>query len=214
MAGASKRDQLIDTALTLFYRDGFTATGIDKILSEAGVAKMTLYKHFRSKEELICAVLHRRDENFRNWLFRRMEDMSDTPGGQLLAMYDALREWFVADGFRGCMFIKASAVIGWWSVIGLTILTAVLGTALIRVQGFQALHNLRGSMADGKAPVEPVVDGVFLLIAAPLMMTPGFLTDTIGFLLLVPPVRHEIARYALRRLRRAVDNGNIRVVRH
>ncbi|RFB05445.1 FxsA family protein [Parvularcula marina] len=112
------------------------------------------------------------------------------------------------------LFIKASAVIGWWSVIGLTILTAVLGTALIRVQGFQALHNLRGSMAEGKAPVEPVVDGVFLLIAAPLMMTPGFLTDTIGFLLLVPPVRHEIARYALRRLRRAVDNGNIRVVRH
>ena len=53
----SRRDHLIDTALRLFYTGGFTATGIDKILAEAGVAKMTLYKHFRSKDDLILAVL-------------------------------------------------------------------------------------------------------------------------------------------------------------
>lgn len=110
------------------------------------------------------------------------------------------------------LFVKASGVIGWWSVIGLTILTAVLGTALIRVQGFQALHQLRASTTDGKVPVEPVVDGVFLLIAAPLMMTPGFITDAIGFLLLVPPVRHEIARYALRRFKRAAEEGRVMVM--
>lgn len=109
MAGASKRDQLIDTALTLFYRDGFTATGIDKILSEAGVAKMTLYNHFRSKEELICAVLHRRDENVRNWLMKFVEDNAETPRDRLLSLFDAHRDWFSGKDFRGCMFLNAAA---------------------------------------------------------------------------------------------------------
>ncbi len=54
---SSKRGQLVDTALKLFYRDGFHARGIDRILAEPGVAKVTLYKHFRSKDELILATL-------------------------------------------------------------------------------------------------------------------------------------------------------------
>ena len=66
---STKRDHLIDTALELFSRDGFQATGIDKILKESGVAKMTLYNHFKSKDELILAVLRRRDETFRNHYF-------------------------------------------------------------------------------------------------------------------------------------------------
>lgn len=109
------------------------------------------------------------------------------------------------------LFVKAGAVIGWWSVIGLTIFTAVLGTFLIRRQGFAALNDLRGSMTDGRAPIAPVVDGVFLILAAPLMMTPGFITDGIGFLLLVPPVRHEIARFALRKIKRAIDEGKVTI---
>ena len=111
------------------------------------------------------------------------------------------------------IYIQASEVIGWLSVIALTVLTAVAGTAIIRWQGLGAVHKLRGTMAEGEAPVEAVVDGVFLLVAAPFLMTPGFLTDAIGFSLLVPPVRHAIARYALRRLRRAVDNGRVTIVR-
>ena len=63
----SRRDELVETALDLFYRNGFHATGIDRILAEAGVAKMTLYKHFRSKDDLIVAALERRDERFRAW---------------------------------------------------------------------------------------------------------------------------------------------------
>ena len=62
---SNKRDTLVDTALNLFYREGFHAVGIDRILAEAGVAKMTLYNHFRSKDELILSVLRRRDEQFR-----------------------------------------------------------------------------------------------------------------------------------------------------
>lgn len=109
----SKRDVLVDTALRLFYTQGFNATGIDKILAESGVAKMTMYKHFKSKDELILAALTRRDEQFRDWLTSSMQTVSANPREQLLAMYDALEEWFHGRafkgmGFSGCAFINAS----------------------------------------------------------------------------------------------------------
>ena len=59
---SDRREHLLDTALSLFRTGGFHATGIDKILAKAGVAKMTLYNHFRSKDELILAALRRRDD--------------------------------------------------------------------------------------------------------------------------------------------------------
>ncbi len=106
---SSKRDQLVDTALDLFCRDGFHATGIDKILAEAGVAKMTLYNHFKSKDELILAALRRRDETFRNGFMRDIERLGKTPGERLLAIFDVLEEWFRGRKFTGCTFINASA---------------------------------------------------------------------------------------------------------
>ncbi len=106
---SSRRDHLVDTALTLFCRDGFHATGIDRIVAESGVAKMTLYKHFRSKDELILATLRRRDERFRNWFMRAVERRTDEPRGRLTAIFDALEEWFGGNDFTGCMFINASA---------------------------------------------------------------------------------------------------------
>lgn len=109
MTAMSKRDQLIEAGLDLFYRHGFNATGIDKVLAEAGVAKMTLYKHFRSKEELIQAVLRRRDEKFRDWLMNYVEGHADTPRARLLALFAAHDEWFSEKGFRGCLFLNASA---------------------------------------------------------------------------------------------------------
>ncbi|MBE1296272.1 TetR/AcrR family transcriptional regulator [Phycobacter azelaicus] len=105
----NKRDELVRKALDVFYRNGFHATGMDKLVAETGVSKTSMYKHFRTKEELILAVLRLRDENFRNWLYRRIEELADTPEGQLLALFDALSEWFERPEFRGCMFIKASA---------------------------------------------------------------------------------------------------------
>lgn len=105
----NKRSELIRKALLLFYRNGFHATGMDLVAKETGVSKTSIYKHFRTKEELILAVLRLRDEDFRNRLYRRMEELADTPKGQLLAMFDALGEWFREDNFKGCMFIKASA---------------------------------------------------------------------------------------------------------
>lgn len=105
----TKRDELVRKALEIFYRNGFHATGMDLLAAESGVSKTSMYKHFRTKEDLILAALRLRDENFRNWLYRRMEELGDAPRSKLLAMYDALEEWFEDPGFRGCMFIKASA---------------------------------------------------------------------------------------------------------
>ena len=104
----SKRDELVRKALRTFYREGFHATGMDLLSAETGISKTTMFKHFRSKEELILAVLRLRDEEFRNWLFRRME-AAGPPRAQLLALFDALAEWFAEADFRSCMFIKASS---------------------------------------------------------------------------------------------------------
>jgi len=105
----SKRDELVQKSLKVFYENGFHATGMDLLVARTGISKTSMYKHFRTKEDLILAALHLRDEQFRDWLFRRMKELGATPRAQLLAMFDALREWFSEESFRGCMFIKASA---------------------------------------------------------------------------------------------------------
>jgi len=104
----SKRDELVRKALQVFYENGFHATGMDMLVRETGVSKTSMYKHFRTKEDLILAVLRLRDETFRNFLYRRMEELGDTPRDQLLALFDVLDEWFQMPDFHGCMFIKAS----------------------------------------------------------------------------------------------------------
>jgi AcrR family transcriptional regulator len=105
----SKRDELVHKALQTFYRNGFHATGMDTLVAETGISKTSMYKHFRSKEDLILAVLRLRDEVFRNRVYRRIEELADTPRDQLIAMFDELQEWFDDPDFRGCMFIKASS---------------------------------------------------------------------------------------------------------
>lgn len=109
MPALSKREQIITEALKLFYQNGFNATGIDRIISEAGVSKKTLYNHFRSKEELVLATLRKRDELFRNNLMREVERLADTPTEKILAIFDVIGNWFHEKNFSGCMFINASA---------------------------------------------------------------------------------------------------------
>ena len=70
---------------------------------------MTLYNHFKSKDELILAVLRLRDERFRNWFMRFVETRAKTPRERLLACFDALGEWFAEPTFSGCMFINAAS---------------------------------------------------------------------------------------------------------
>jgi len=110
MTPPSPRDRLLDTAARLFIAEGFRATGIDRVLAEAGVAKMTLYHHFGSKDDLIAATLRRRDEAFRSWLSRSVERRETAaPRDRLLAVFDVYARWFRQRDFRGCMFINAAA---------------------------------------------------------------------------------------------------------
>ena len=105
----TKKDELIEKALLVFYDNGFHASGMDLIANKTGISKTSIYKHFRTKDDLIIAALKRRDDDFRDWFYQRIKELADTPKGQLIAMFDALEEWFETPGYRGCMFIKASS---------------------------------------------------------------------------------------------------------
>lgn len=95
-------------ASDLFYREGTQNVGIDRIIAESGVAKMSLYNHFKSKDALIAAWLQQRDANWRDWFQATVEKQAAEPAARLLAMFDALEEWFSQSNFRGCAFINSS----------------------------------------------------------------------------------------------------------
>lgn len=105
----SKRDELIDAAMRVFYRHGFHGSGLDKVLQEGGISRMTLYNHFKSKDELIVAALRRRDEIFRNRMMKYVESRAAHPIERLEAVFDFHEAWFDEKDFSGCMFINASA---------------------------------------------------------------------------------------------------------
>lgn len=107
-----RRDHLVGTALALFSKHGYHATGIDRILAESGVAKMTLYKHFRSKDELILAALRRRDEEFCRWFQSEVESRAATARERILTVFDVLESWFKDPDFNGCCFIHAAGEYG------------------------------------------------------------------------------------------------------
>jgi AcrR family transcriptional regulator len=106
---ASARDRLVDAALDLFQREGFHATGIDRILARAGVAKMTLYNHFRGKDDLILAAIRRADERFRNWFIREVERRATDPRERLRVLFEVLAEWHGRPEFLGCVFGGAAS---------------------------------------------------------------------------------------------------------
>lgn len=107
MPRPSRRDHLLNTAIDLFYKHGFHATGIDKIMEVSGVSKKTMYAHFRTKEELIMAALRQHDSRFRNFFMREVEKAGSTPKEKLLAVFDVAHTWFSQSNFFGCVFINA-----------------------------------------------------------------------------------------------------------
>ena len=102
----SKREKLIQAALELFGKNGIHATGIDAIVERSGITKKTLYAHFRSKEELVLAVLHQYDGMARNEFMRRVEGAGKTPKARLFAIFDFAERWFQQRNFYGCLFIN------------------------------------------------------------------------------------------------------------
>jgi AcrR family transcriptional regulator len=112
MKRAEKREHLIDVAAALFNRHGYHAAGVDRVIEEAGIAKTTLYRHFKSKEDLIVAVLRRADQKFRDDMRRVVEASGADPVGRLLATFDYLATWFGQDSFYGCPFVGAAGEYG------------------------------------------------------------------------------------------------------
>jgi AcrR family transcriptional regulator len=101
------RGKLIRAAAELFYRDG-TAVGVDELAARAGVSKVSLYRHFGSKEGLLEAVLRERSAAVVAWL-RQAADAPSDPAERVLAVFDALRGWYGEQGFRGCGIVNAAA---------------------------------------------------------------------------------------------------------
>jgi AcrR family transcriptional regulator len=104
-----KRDHLLATAYRLFYRDGYHAVGIDTILAEAKLAKMTLYHHFASKEELIVAVIEQRSALVKEKVQTLLREAGPSPKKRLLAYFDRYDAFISSKEFNGCPFIRAVA---------------------------------------------------------------------------------------------------------
>ena len=105
---ATARDRLIDTAIALFNRYGFHATGVDRIVAVARVAKKTLYAHFPSKEDLILAALSRKRAAFADKFLPQILAASDDPKERLMALFELAKGWFQDPDFFGCIFINAA----------------------------------------------------------------------------------------------------------
>lgn len=97
------------------------------------------------------------------------------------------------------LLIQIGSVLGAGWTVFLVVATAVLGAGLLRWQGFNTLQRAQSSMAHGEIPAIAMLEGVALLLSGGLLLTPGFFTDVIGFLLLVPALRQGVIKYALKR---------------
>ena len=98
------------------------------------------------------------------------------------------------------LFIQVGGLIGLWPTLVIVIITAILGTSLVRSQGRTAMNDLRGSFSQLNDPSEPLAHGAMIIFSGVMLLTPGFFTDAVGFLLLVPPIRKALIKYAKSRV--------------
>lgn len=98
------------------------------------------------------------------------------------------------------LFIQIGGLIGLWPTLLIVVLTAIAGTFLVRTQGIQAVQGLRASLSELDDPTVHLAHGAMILISGALLLTPGFFTDSVGFLLLVPQFRLWVIRQARKRM--------------
>jgi UPF0716 protein FxsA len=97
------------------------------------------------------------------------------------------------------VLIQVGSVVGAGWTIFLVVFTAVLGAVLVRIQGLSAIDRVRRALAADELPALELVEGLFLLVAGALLLTPGFITDAVGFACLTPPLRRGVIRALVRR---------------
>lgn len=107
---STPRQRIIETALRLFYQQGFRATGINQIIAESDVAKATFYSHFPSKEKLCVAYLQARHSIWMDWL-RQSVERHGSASARLLGVFDFIRDWMSGCDFRGCAFLNIASEI-------------------------------------------------------------------------------------------------------
>jgi AcrR family transcriptional regulator len=111
---APARERILSTAYDLFTQRGIRAVGTDLVIERAAVAKATLYRHFATKNDLVLAVLQRREQLWTHGLIEmQSRQRGSTPEEQLLAIFDVFHDWFqIRDGFEGCSFINVLLEMG------------------------------------------------------------------------------------------------------
>lgn len=111
-AAGDARERILAAACRLFYREGIRGVGVDAVVRESGVAKMTLYAHFKSKDDLVAACLERQGEACRERFTKAVLAAPPHARARLDAFFGALASWFAEPGFRGCPFINATSEFG------------------------------------------------------------------------------------------------------
>ncbi len=104
---SNARQRILDTSERLFYAEGFRAVGVDRVVAEADVAKMTLYNHFPSKDDLMLATLKQQEAKVATMFDTAIKSYLAVGEARLDAFFLALGDWFQSPGFRGCSFINA-----------------------------------------------------------------------------------------------------------
>lgn len=132
----SGRDRVVRAAYDLFSRQGTRAVGVDAVIGEAGVAKMTLYRNFASKDELILAFLARREMLWTHgWVRAESQRRGETPVQRLLAIFELFGEWFARADFEGCAFVT-------------TLLEVTDRNSPVRQASVQHLANIRSYLCE------------------------------------------------------------------
>jgi UPF0716 protein FxsA len=108
------------------------------------------------------------------------------------------------------LLIRAGQLIGVWPTLGIVVITAAIGGIILHQQGYSTMSRAVQAVEEGEPPVEPVVDGAFLVLAGALLIAPGLITDAVGFLLLISPVRRVVGQWCLNTLL-ASPNVHVRV---
>jgi len=110
------------------------------------------------------------------------------------------------------LLISIGQYIGPWLTIILIILTGVLGAWLAKYQGLEALRNAQQKMSYGQMPGDVIIDGLCILVGGVLLLTPGFISDSIGFFLLIPATRNLVKPFIIRGIRNRMDKGQFTII--
>ncbi|HAS6764238.1 TPA: membrane protein FxsA [Vibrio parahaemolyticus] len=98
------------------------------------------------------------------------------------------------------LFIQVGGFLGLWPTIALVLITAFVGASLVRSQGIQTLMSVQGRLEQGEIPAQQIFEGVMLAVAGVLLLTPGFMTDALGMVVLLPAPRAAIAKYLMSKM--------------